>query len=178
MTNKPVTMFAPEAPEVLFTDYGSGKLVNGRAYIKLDPIFAKNTTIDASHPLRVFIQLEGDCKGVYVTEKTADGFAVVELDGGQSNVAFMWNAVANRINVDRGNGTMSKYADVRFPANKLHEVPFVEQPLIDAKTGKPYQQASSASIQQLLQIRQQHLNNGKSTKMNTKDIMAPATPRN
>lgn len=110
-------MFAPEAPEVLFEDYGTGKLTNGETYIQLDPVFAKNVTINDKHPLRVFVQLEGDCKGVFVTEKTAHGFKVKELNGGQSNVRFSYHVVANRADdYDKNGNLKSKYEDLRFPS--------------------------------------------------------------
>jgi hypothetical protein len=115
-----VNMFCPEAPEVLFQDYGTGKLVNGRAYITIDPIFAKNIYIDEQHPLKVFIQLEGDCKGVYVTNKSKNGFEVRELQGGTSNVDFSWTVVANRINTYDENGELnSRFQDVRFPKSPI-----------------------------------------------------------
>jgi hypothetical protein len=111
-----VNMFCPESPEVLFQDYGTGKLVNGRAYIQLDPIFAKNIYVDEAHPMKVFIQLEGDCKGVYVTNKSKNGFEVIELQGGTSNVAFSWTVVANRANTYDENGNLdSRFQDIRFP---------------------------------------------------------------
>lgn len=108
-----VTMFCPESPEVLFQDYGMGQLVNGKAEIKIDPTFAKNILVDAQHPLKVFIQLEGDCNGVYVTDKTANGFTVSELAGGKSNTSFSWMIVATRKN-ETINGKEASY-DVRFP---------------------------------------------------------------
>jgi len=91
-----VIMFAPESPEVLFQDYGIGNLSNGKASIKLDPILVKNIRVDDNHPLKVFIQLEGDCNGVYVTNKSANGFDVIELQGGNSNVSFSWSITATR----------------------------------------------------------------------------------
>src|SRR5699024_8213574 len=45
-----VVMFAPEAPEILFEDYGHGKLNNGKVHIELDPIFVKNVAINDKHP--------------------------------------------------------------------------------------------------------------------------------
>jgi hypothetical protein len=105
-----------EATEILFQDYGTGQLVNGRIHIELDPLFAQFVLIDETHPLKVFIQLEGDCKGVYVTNKTATGFDVVELGGGNSNVSFSWNVIANRANALDGQGNVSSaYADWRMP---------------------------------------------------------------
>jgi hypothetical protein len=108
-------MFAPEAPEVLFEDYGTGELVNGTATITIDPIFSTNIVVDSAHPLKVFIQLEGDCNGVYVTNKSATGFTVNELQGGTSNVPFSWHIVGNRKS-DAGTGENSTdYSDLRFP---------------------------------------------------------------
>jgi len=46
--------------------------------------------------MMVFIQLEGDCRGVYVTNKTASGFDVVELQGGTSNANFSYRVVCRR----------------------------------------------------------------------------------
>lgn len=110
---KKVTMFCPESPEVLFQDYGMGELVNGTVQINIDPTFAKNILVDAKHPLKVFIQLEGDCNGVFVSNKSANGFTVTELASGQSNVSFSWMIVATRKNETIGNKEASY--DVRFP---------------------------------------------------------------
>ena len=109
-------MFASEAPEVFFEDYGVGTLMGGSAYIQIDPNFSNNIVVDQNHPLKVFIQLEGDCSGVYVTQKTAEGFLVKELQHGTSNVSFSYHIVANRKD-ELGNSPdeSSKYADLRFP---------------------------------------------------------------
>ncbi len=116
--NNPVVMFAPEAPEIILQDYGVGQLVNGKAKINLDPIIVKNIRVDNQHPLKVFVQLEGDCNGVYVTNKTQNGFEVVELQGGKSNVSFSWKIAATRADEtfvsDDGTMSISKN-NVRFP---------------------------------------------------------------
>jgi hypothetical protein len=110
-------MFCPEAPEVLFQDFGTGKLEGGFAHINLDPIFSKNITVNEKHPLRIFIQLEGECNGVYVTNKTATSFDVKELQNGNSSVAFTWFVTANRSNeVNPETGEVeSAHVDARFP---------------------------------------------------------------
>ncbi|HKX86547.1 MAG TPA: hypothetical protein VJL37_07735 [Flavobacterium sp.] len=108
-------MFAPEAPEVLFEDYGTGKLVDGIAEIKIDPILAKNIHVDSKRPLKVFIQLEGDCNGVFVTNKSKTGFTVKELQNGKSNVEFSWHIVANRADETEANGEKTIYQSLRFP---------------------------------------------------------------
>lgn len=113
-------MFCPEAPEILFQDYGSGQLVNGKASIQLDEIFSNNIHVDQDHPLRVFIQLEGNCNGVYVTNKTANGFEVIELMNGSSNVPFTWTVSAVREDTQDDNGNLlSKHVGVRFPDSPL-----------------------------------------------------------
>jgi hypothetical protein len=109
-------LHATETPEILFEDFGSSKLVNGEAYISIDPVLARNIYVDDKYPLRVFIQLDGDCNGVYVTEKTKNGFKVKELQNGTSNVAFSWNLVANRADALNPDGSVSsEHVGVRLP---------------------------------------------------------------
>ena len=120
-------MAAPEAPEALFQDYGIGKLTNGYAKIEIDPILTKNIRVDETHPLKVFIQLEGDCNGVYVINKSATSFEVKELQNGSSNVSFSYQIVAFRADEERS-GVLSKYSDMRFkPLNR--ELKVVENKL-------------------------------------------------
>ena len=114
----PRVMYAPEAPENLFQDYGVGKLVNGIATIQLDPILVKNIRVDENHPLKVFVQLEGDCNGVYVTNKSASGFTVKELQRGRSNVSFSWSIVATRADevfYTKDGNTRISHNNQRFP---------------------------------------------------------------
>jgi hypothetical protein len=114
-----VVMHAPESPEALFEDYGQGQLVNGRAHITIDPIFSKNVRINEKHPLRVFIQLEGNCNGVYVSNKSETGFDVIELNNGTSNTPFQWHIVCNMKDAIAPNGKLAKFEDLRFePAPK------------------------------------------------------------
>ncbi|MBN4062507.1 hypothetical protein JYU20_04840, partial [Bacteroidales bacterium AH-315-I05] len=114
LNNNLVVMSASEAPENLFEDYGKGQLSNGTAHIDLDPIFSKNIVVNNDHPLRVFIQLEGDCNGVYVADKSANGFDVTELKKGKSNTKFMWHVVANRADEVLHDGSVSRYSSERF----------------------------------------------------------------
>jgi hypothetical protein len=123
-------LHATETPEILFEDFGTGKLVNGEAYISIDKLLSKHIYMDEKHPMKVFIQLEGDCNGVFVTEKTINGFKVKELGKGRSNVSFSWNLVANRADVVNESGKIeSKHVDVRFPIgpNKLEPETQIEK---------------------------------------------------
>jgi hypothetical protein len=118
LNENPVVMYCPEAPEVLFQDYGIGQLNNGRVHIVLDPVLTKNIRVDENHPLKVFVTLEGDCNGVYITNKSVNGFDVVELQGGTSDVPFSWQIVATRASEEYVNKDGSKeYSDYskRFP---------------------------------------------------------------
>ena len=109
-----VILYCPEAPEILFEDYGQSQLVNGSVHIEIDPTVAKNIVVNDKHPLRVYIQLEDDCKGVYVTNKTGSSFDVKELASGQSNAKFQYHIVGNRADEVLPNGRVSKNADMRF----------------------------------------------------------------
>jgi hypothetical protein len=82
------------SPENWLEDFGSATLANGVATVALDPTFTAtvNTTID----YHVFLTPTGDCKGLYISQKSANTFEVRELAGGQSNVAFDYRIVAKR----------------------------------------------------------------------------------
>jgi len=121
--NEDRVLFCPETPEIIFQDYGVGKLTNGEAYIKIDPILSKNIFVDKKHPLKVFIQLEGDCKGVYVTHKSDKGFRVKELQGGHTNVSFSWSLTATRADRYTDGKLASKHVDIRFPKGQKRIVP-------------------------------------------------------
>lgn len=116
-------LFSPEAPEILFEDYGTAKLINGVAEVRLDPLLSSIIHVSENNPLKVFIQLEGECNGVFVTDKSVNGFKVKELANGRSNVSFSWHIVANRADTKLADGTVfSKHVGVRFPMgpNKIN----------------------------------------------------------
>jgi len=73
---------------------GSGQLSNGSAIVRLEETFAEtvNTGLD-SH---VFLTPNGDCKGLYVSQKSPVSFEVHELGGGTSNIAFDYRIMAKR----------------------------------------------------------------------------------
>jgi hypothetical protein len=79
-------------------DSGEAQLVNGRAYVKLDPAFAD--VIEKRSPYRVFVTPEGDSDGLYVTQKSPAGFVVRESSGGRSTFAFDYRIVATPVDDD------------------------------------------------------------------------------
>ena len=129
LNNQYRIMACPEAPEILFQDYGIGQLTNGEAIITLDPILSKNIIVDAAHPLRVFIQPEDDCNGVFVTEKSQTGFKVKELAHGTTDAKFAWSIVANRADEKDFNGNV-----VSINANNR----FVPAPPLEKMVRKPH----------------------------------------
>ncbi len=91
----PTLMYCQESPENWFEDFGEGRLVNGRCHIELDPLFLQTVTVDAANPMKAFVELGGDCRGVYV-KRGVTGFDVIELQGGVSSVPFTYRIVAKR----------------------------------------------------------------------------------
>jgi len=89
-----VALYAMESPQNWFEDFGSEQLVGGIAKVSLDPIFAEAANTGMQY--HVFLTPEGESRGLYVSNKTASGFEVHEVGGGQSNVAFSYRIVALR----------------------------------------------------------------------------------
>jgi hypothetical protein len=98
-----VMLSCPESPENLYMDYGVAVLKDGYALVQIDPILQKNIIVNELHPIKIFIQPEGDCNGVYVKNKSIQSFEVVELNQGKSNVHFSYQIVAtmgDQISID------------------------------------------------------------------------------
>lgn len=91
----PVALYSQESPENWFEDFGEGRLNNGHCRIELDKLFLETVTVNDQYPVKVFIQLEDNCNGVYV-KKNNTGFDVHELQNGTSNAAFTYRVVAKR----------------------------------------------------------------------------------
>ena len=89
-----VALYAVEAPENWFEDVGSGHLAGGSAVVQLETTFAQ--TVNTGEEYHVFLTPNGDCKGLYVTNKTAASFEVRELGGGTASIAFDYRIIARR----------------------------------------------------------------------------------
>lgn len=89
-------LYVTETPEVWFEDIGRAQLVDGQVTVTLDPLFLETVFIDSDHPMHVFVQVEGNCNGVFVEPGTT-GFTVRELAGGTSEVAFSYRVMAKRL---------------------------------------------------------------------------------
>ncbi|MGC9314642.1 MAG: beta strand repeat-containing protein [bacterium] len=89
-------LYCEEATEIWFTDYGSGKLIDGRCRIEIDPIFLQTVTIDPNNPMKVFVQLTDECPNQVYVKKGQNSFEVIEQDGGNSNATFDYRLIAKR----------------------------------------------------------------------------------
>ena len=91
---KNVLMYAVEASENWFEDFGSAKLKEGKAVVQIDPTFVE--TVNTETKYHVFLTPDDDCKGLYVTDKKGTSFEVRELNGGKSDISFSYRIVAKR----------------------------------------------------------------------------------
>jgi len=104
--DKERTLHCPEAPEVVFEDYGSAQLQNGYCRVDLDPLFLRGVVISEQFPLRVYVTPKGR-EPVAVSAESHDSYFEVFGPAG-SNVAFDWRIVANR----------AGYQNLRFEAHE------------------------------------------------------------
>jgi len=129
--SRQVALYAVEAPENWFEDFGSGHLSNGQAVIDLDPIFAQTVNTDLDY--HVFLTPNGDSRGLYVSAKTGASFEVHEQGGGISNISFDYRIVARRKGyenirlADMTEADSQKHAPLESPA-PAKRPPVVMQP--------------------------------------------------
>lgn len=62
--------------------------------MNLEPVFGQ--TVNTEMDYHVFLTPNGDCKGLYVSQKTPTSFEVRELGGGTSSIAFDYRIMAKR----------------------------------------------------------------------------------
>jgi hypothetical protein len=111
-------LYAEESSEVYFSDYGFGRLKDGKAVIPIDPLFAE--TVNVQQPYHVFVQAYGRAE-LYVSKRTPEGFEVA-LNKGDANVEFSYRLVAKR----RGFETARLGAVPSPPEGKTG--PYAEEP--------------------------------------------------
>jgi len=90
-----VETYSVQSSENWFEDAGTAQLVNGAGRVNLESVFGQ--TVNTGVEYHVFLTPDGDCKGLYVSAKTASGFEVHELGGGTSSVAFEYRIMAKRV---------------------------------------------------------------------------------
>jgi hypothetical protein len=91
-TVRRVKTYSPQVTQPTLEDNGEAQLVNGSAYVRVDPAFGN--VIDQRMIYSVSITPEGDSNGLFVTQKTLNGFVVRENHAGRSSLAFEYRIVA------------------------------------------------------------------------------------
>ncbi|MCB9169374.1 MAG: hypothetical protein H6597_08350 [Flavobacteriales bacterium] len=91
-----IKLTCPESPEYWYQDYGTVEMVNGHAHVDLDPILKDIIVVDPQNPLRVFCTPVDmpQFNGTTVMNRTATGFDIVELNGGDHSGPIDYQIVA------------------------------------------------------------------------------------
>jgi hypothetical protein len=114
--NRSVKTYTLQAAENWFEDAGGAQLQGGVAHVAFDATVKQ--IVNAAADYRVFLTPNGDSKGLYVANKTAEGFDVREQGGGTSSIAFDYRIMAVR-KARAVDGDQSRLADVT-DFKKLH----------------------------------------------------------
>ena len=116
-----VSLYALQSPENWFEDAGSAQLSSGSATIALDPTFLQ--TVNAGVEYHVFLTPNGDCKGLFVSQKSASSFEVHELGGGTSSIAFDYRIMAKRVGYEnvRLTDVTARYKNLERQQQLRHE---------------------------------------------------------
>jgi hypothetical protein len=117
-----VASYSDQVTTPTIEDFGEAQLSNGQSYVPLDPRFAN--IIERRTNYLVFITPEGPNRGLYVTQKTPEGFSVRENPGGQSTLAFSYRIVAKRYGE-----SLSRLPMVTIPARHVVAHPTRRVPL-------------------------------------------------
>jgi hypothetical protein len=120
-------LYAVESPESWFEDFGEGRLVKGKAKVKLEPGFVSVIKADSFH---VFLTPYGDSNGLCVSQRNKQGFEVREQGGGTASLRFSYRIVAKRKDI-KG----ERLAKVALP--KVKPKPFVSKPPVKLKQAAP-----------------------------------------
>jgi hypothetical protein len=98
----PKAIYAMESPELWFEDFGTAVIYGGRAHVQVAPDFLQTVTIDADHPMRVFVTPKAFLGAWWVEHGEAE-FTLMATEA-PDGAAFDYRVLAKR----RG------YEDVRL----------------------------------------------------------------
>ncbi|MCC7050219.1 MAG: hypothetical protein IT239_00350 [Bacteroidia bacterium] len=124
-TNKKVTYTAlTEMPTLTTT--GKGELKTGECFIAWSSDIKKVAVLDDETIIN--ITPRGNCKGMYISKVTPEGFWVKELMDGNSNVAFNYTATIQKLNAAANFEVPQEITDKTFDKN-INDVMFNENDL-------------------------------------------------
>ncbi len=92
--SRKVALNAISSAESWFEDAGSSRLSNGEAVVNIESVFGE--TVNTGIDYHVFLTPNGDCRGLYVAQKSPTKFVVRELGGGAASIAFDYRIMAKR----------------------------------------------------------------------------------
>ena len=76
---------------IIFSDNGTGVLVNGSAEIEISPeIINKIDGEKIGEMIKLSIQMEGESNGIYISKKNRNTFIITELLNGSSSATFSY----------------------------------------------------------------------------------------
>ncbi|OAD91224.1 hypothetical protein A7A78_13075 [Aequorivita soesokkakensis] len=105
-------LFAPEAPENWFFDIGEAQLVNGKATVKLDPLFVE--VLSTETPFKVFVQGgENTLGNIQLKRNQETKSFTLEDQGGRSNGTVYYKIY----------GIWKGKENLRFPELKPEDMP-------------------------------------------------------
>lgn len=88
------SLYALQSQGTEYVFSGSDTLHAGQRFVDFDDI--TKDIIDPEQEMKVTVTLTNNANGIYVSEKTPDGFMVKELLNGRSNATFDWVVIASR----------------------------------------------------------------------------------
>lgn len=93
----PTKMYSLESTEVWFEDIGEAFLVDGYAYVELDPLFLETVVIDEHNPIQVFLTPYGDLgsNSIYV-DRSSTAFEIIETNEGHESITVGYLVLAKR----------------------------------------------------------------------------------
>ena len=97
--SRQVALNTISSPEHWFEDAGSGQLSNGESVVHIEAVFGE--TVNTGVEYHVFLTPNGDCRGLYVSQKSPTSFVVRELGGGHSSIAFDYRIMAKRAGYEK-----------------------------------------------------------------------------
>jgi hypothetical protein len=87
-----VASYAAQSSAPILQDIGEGRLIAGQARVTIDASLGRMFDRQASY--QVEVSAEGPSHGLYVADRSATSFRVVENDGGHSTIPFGYRIVA------------------------------------------------------------------------------------
>jgi len=93
VTHQGVRSYATRASEPILEDLGEAQTDRGFVHVPLERRYA--SAISQRPNYLVFITPDGDTRGLFVTNRSLDGFDVREAQGGRGSVSFSYRIVAS-----------------------------------------------------------------------------------